>query len=57
MANKSDLESQRVVSREEGERLASSNSLDYFECSVVSFWGGREDYVGARMSFYATETS
>jgi hypothetical protein len=36
VANKSDMTNRRVVSNAEGEKLASSLSLDFFECSVVS---------------------
>ena len=36
VANKLDLEGQRVISKEQGEVLAKDYSLDYFECSVVS---------------------
>lgn len=38
MGNKSDLENQRVVAAEMGEKFASDHLLEFFECSVVSFF-------------------
>ena len=46
MANKIDHESDRVVSAEEGKRLASSHGLMYFECSAKTGIGVTEAFMG-----------
>ena len=43
VANKLDLEGQRVISKEQGETLANDYSLDYYECSVVSLISATEE--------------
>ncbi len=52
MGNKADLDTRRVISREEGAAYASENGMMYIETSAKSASGVNEAFMGCAQAIY-----